>query len=486
MLCAPAFWRFARQKGGDMIDFENLEWDIDPEIEAEEERQQLRRDYAGITGDEELKTRLNNYRPLNLTLWSDAKEVDAFISTIDRQAGVKSYKSRAQLKVLLMNLFGRHMENPARYISIHRNNTVYSGFVRRYNPAGVSRILISLVDGLDSMGLIENYKGRYSVEHQMGYLSKIMANETLIQQMLDAGIEQSMVVSHPKSELVYLREPHTKKFANGNIRRIGGNMIDYVDTPLTETMRSELAACNQMLREHHIDAIMLPEKTNLGRKTLYRIFSNGAFDQGGRLYGGWWQQCEKEVRRRIRIDGEPCVEHDYKCLHGALLYSMEGSEVPEDIYQIDGFDRKHVKLAFNVLLNTRRKQDAIKVIGDKLKSKGTTGVDVPKLVKGFIAANAPIKEQMHTLAGLRLQRIDSDICAGVLLEMVKEGICCLPVHDSFVVQEKHQDKLHDAMVRAFQSFVDTSFVPKTTIELPAEIPPDDDYLRRLRGFWNAN
>ena len=46
----------------------------------------------------------------------------------------------------------------------------------------------------------------------------------------------------------------------------------------------------------------------------------------------------------------------------------------------------------------------------------------------------------------------------VLSRMVKEGIPCLPIHDSFIVPTEYQDVLYDAMVEAYHKVVG-SFTP---------------------------
>lgn len=63
---------------------------------------------------------------------------------------------------------------------------------------------------------------------------------------------------------------------------------EYEDTPETHKMRQELQAINQWLAHAtlHTDAQQddgSPIDTQ--KRTLQRIFNNGSFDEGGRLYG---------------------------------------------------------------------------------------------------------------------------------------------------------------------------------------------------------
>ena len=86
---------------------------------------------------------------------------------------------------------------------------------------------------------------------------------------------------------------------------------------------------------------------------LRRIFS-GKLSLGGRFYaeGGGWQILPKSERQRILINGESIVEVDYSQFHPALAYAQAGHPAPKRAYDIPGFDRTLVKVAFNVMLNS--------------------------------------------------------------------------------------------------------------------------------------
>ena len=48
-----------------------------------------------------------------------------------------------------------------------------------------------------------------------------------------------------------------------------------------------------------------------------------------------------------------------------------------------------------------------------------------------------------------MQRTDSDIAMDVLTDLSCErDIVVLPIHDSFIVQERHRDDLREAMTKA--------------------------------------
>ena len=41
------------------------------------------------------------------------------------------------------------------------------------------------------------------------------------------------------------------------------------------------------------------------RQQVHRVFNRSSFDNGGRFYGPWWQQCPKAWRREIFINDAP-------------------------------------------------------------------------------------------------------------------------------------------------------------------------------------
>ena len=51
--------------------------------------------------------------------------------------------------------------------------------------------------------------------------------------------------------------------------------------------------------------------------------------------------------------------------------------------------------------------------------------------------------------GLRLQRVDSDLCAQVHREMRAQGIPVLSVHDSFITPRRAEPELRQTMEKAF-------------------------------------
>jgi hypothetical protein len=264
----------------------------------------------------------------------------------------------------------------------------------------------------------------------------------------------------------------------------GAVPMAFAETPQTEAIR---AAVHRINGVNTPDRIMLPELTEderwalieavLGRSdkvtlkgkrvrqrrpppiadnphawfaqtALYRVFNNGSFDLGGRFYGPSWQALPKAWRARILIDGEPMVELDFGSLHPRMAHQLlEGVEGPQDCYASINPDREIAKRAVSAMLNmengTSRPPGWFRV--------EDAGMRWPTLAKAAQEALPGIARHLGTGAGLRLQRVDSDIAEAVMLHFASRNIPCLGVHDSFIVAARYADELEAVMRAAYHS-----------------------------------
>jgi len=212
---------------------------------------------------------------------------------------------------------------------------------------------------------------------------------------------------------------------------------------------------------------------------------------GGRFYG-YYQQIPSSDRKRILIDGQRTVELDYKSVHIALLYALEGLPVNTDPYVIDGHADKRstfkaicLRLVNSDDLNsfkaniTRSGNVSVQQDYDTytkkrqhyerqraLKLKATPPIKPKSISKGFIKGipvgavgddllslvlerHKPIAHHFGTKnIGLRLQRLDSELIARALGKI--EDIPCLPVHDSIRCRVSDVQRVLEAMTSAFK------------------------------------
>jgi|TARA_B110000114_G_scaffold88366_1_gene93360 hypothetical protein len=125
---------------------------------------------------------------------------------------------------------------------------------------------------------------------------------------------------------------------------------------LVNTLRGQLRAYDNLLKHTFID---IPSYTSstfartikygkyAGRKQIIslgpdnkfvtRVFNGGLegnWERGGRFYGGWWQQIDKEDPAKIYINDKPTLEVDFKAFHPNLLSNELGVKLSGDPYDL--------------------------------------------------------------------------------------------------------------------------------------------------------
>lgn len=192
-------------------------------------------------------------------------------------------------------------------------------------------------------------------------------------------------------------------------------------------------------------------------KRLYRAFK-GDWDRGGRIYGGWWMQLPKAERGSLTINGEPVVELDFAQLHPTLLYARAGVRLDADPYlppEYEG-ERERVrelgKVTFNRFINTVSPARDGLVLSERKQDRPMfpSGVSFDEYQSRLRLHLATIAFMFGSGVGVRLQREDSDLAIAILDQLSTEGIAALPIHDSFIVQRRHEEALRNAMTSAFK------------------------------------
>jgi hypothetical protein len=262
-----------------------------------------------------------------------------------------------------------------------------------------------------------------------------------------------------------LRQTALVRRMNANVRKINDNLIKqaiclHLSNVNLKVRIKRMATTKYRSHWHQTEPEKHGRLLNFNHVNLKRVFSRGSMERGGRFYGGWWQFIPSEYREFITINGLATVEIDYSELHPRLLYLGQGLAPPTgDLYDIglviDGkpYDpssepyksqRGIVKEVFNALLNDesgryRMNEGQVKTIGIKQS----------ELKKRLIKKHPPLKSVLGKGVGLGFQYLDSQVAEVVMLDLLKQGVTCLPVHDSFIVPRHQGELLHAAMLKAF-------------------------------------
>lgn len=325
----------------------------------------------------------------------------------------------------------------------------------RYHASPVTHTSVTTAaDWLLAEGYAEGRLGHYKrfpgfgENVGAGEQSRIGASRKLVSLLED---DFELTIHHvgfaPWLETVILREGAEER---GGIKRD----TDYEDTAETRAMRANLQRINETLADFRIT--LQPPHGSLGDLPpfrLRRIFSRGSFKLGGRFYGGPWIDMPSEQRPHLLIDGEETVELDFSSLHPRMIYQFEGKPLPaeQDAYAVPEWTGKErrgwVKTAFQQLINAEPGMSLYKpreIVSDELARGGWK-----RLLQDTKRAHSEIEGWFWSGRGLELQRIDSDIAEAVLLSLLDQGICCLSIHDSFIVPRSHGHDLRQAMQQSY-------------------------------------
>lgn len=192
-----------------------------------------------------------------------------------------------------------------------------------------------------------------------------------------------------------------------------------------------------------------------GQEYFQRIFSNED-GCGGRIYGRWAPYVPSKLRRYLKIGGMPTTELDYQNMQLALYYAMAGKTMPDgDLYKIEGQDRGWMKEVLASSLGVATMDEALQALRGKLAKANLVREGLAEAMYDafwdYHSAVYPHGEGAEALWG-KLQYADGQIALRVLRYLLDDGIVAIPIHDSFLVQKQHREKLKATMMAAWQDF----------------------------------
>ena len=417
-----------------------------------------------------IKVDYANARPLDVHRWSDYSEVNIFVNEIYND--LKSIKgneaiSKKLVKVILLDLYVAWCADHSLMLMFSRDNNAYKA-KSRYNELHIGKKIIGIVDALVKDGVIGQKKGFKDRISGIGFQSRLWATNKLKAHFETVKFSQFVITRNEDWDPIILRDKDKKN-------------KEYDDTVETNRMRSVLLDYIKILENTHIDIYDLDTpvltvgtkkrtmrlQINQQDKLVRRVFNNLRWDQGGRFYGGWWQRCPKDYRKKIKMDGIMTAEVDFSGLHIVLLYAEEGinywAEVTEDPYQLHGINDIdpdiNIRAAAKLLLLTAINSDDRKKTFQAFRAQSKAGTPEKKMTNEQLASmlaalsnkHAPIAHQLASGAGIDLMYVDSRITEKLIEKFTYEYQCpMLTVHDSYIVPFGYDHILHQEMQAAFE------------------------------------
>ena len=197
-------------------------------------------------------------------------------------------------------------------------------------------------------------------------------------------------------------------------------------------------------------------------RSLRRYF-NGTWEQGGRLFGGFWQTMGRTDRfRHIRIGDEPVALVDYGQLFLRLAYAKAGVKPPPgDLYDVTGSDAcgaewKRLREARKKLVNALFFRTALLTQWPgarpderfEMRDAFPPGTTPRAAIKAIKQKHAPIADWFERGHGLHFMRTEGDLIVAVTMALFAQGIAALPIHDAVLVPERHAATAKAVMERA--------------------------------------
>lgn len=366
----------------------------------------------------------------------------------DRRAA----RYRRHIEVIALNLFAVWRTGPNHCLAYSRKRDSYQPKTELGKAGLRYAITTNTVAALVAAGLVCEQRGKWSATGGKGLLSRLWV-EPALSAIFQRLAPDAPAPAAPPAALVVIRDGQRQPVCTKTVRGV-------------VVKAREVATINAVLADLRIDLPMtdaeeaaylakhgcLPDRRKVA---LRRIFSRESLDCGGRLYGHFVQSLPQTLRRRLRFNGEPTVEVDFRSIHPALLYAAEGLPLPSgDLYTLDAPPfirpdlRRICKTLLLVTINARTERGAIMAARRELMGDGiaVNYQELRALLDGLKIKHRAIAHRFGSDAGIRLQRTDSDIAVAICLRMARQGVPCVPVHDSFIVPAARLADLEQAML----------------------------------------
>lgn len=294
-------------------------------------------------------------------------------------------------------------------------------------------LLIRITD----IALTHNVKTRiFSVFERLGYIEEIKKGYSFRNFLDDKVKNYSLTKIKPGPKILNVFDPKSIKPSKSwsIILRIGEK----------EILEKSLASDHKLLYDC---TVKFQKRINVPIK-FKRIF-NENLNSGGRIYSNY-QLMSKESRKLITIDGEETVEIDFPYNHIRILFKVLGIENENDPYVGYGEERKIIKKAFNVLLNSK---NPIKVFTSSDSIFRWSKQKAEDFINDVYFKYPKLQKVEGSIIGLNLQKIEGDITLLVMKEALKNDDVVLPVHDSFIVKASKKCYYEDVMNECWNKVV---------------------------------
>jgi len=400
----------------------------------------------------------NSFRlPLSTKVRAVVDDVLAQLQAFERAKNLRQRKRRLAdqatfeqtVAAVVCDLAHRAITRPDGWVSVPLSNQ-FLGRANRYRAPAMNKALPDILDRLSApeMAFIEmevGYQGVFGPSRR----TVLHAGPRLLSRIAEHGIGLEDLGVSPDQEVIRLKREKADFWDEGGL-------VEYEDTDKTHQYRAEMKEINDWLAAADIqfDPDATPsakEVVDDTERRLCRYFTRGSFESGGRLFGGFWQSMPKWQRRKgLLIDGEEVATLDFGQMAPRILYGMEGIQITtSDAYLLPGLERCRagVKKLMNAMLFAEK---PLSRFPKETRKLFPTRVSLAQVVERLEEVHAPIRHRFFTGIGHQTQFVESEILVDVLLELKRQGIVGLPVHDAVIVPRSNIHPVTTIMLEVFK------------------------------------
>lgn len=356
-----------------------------------------------------------------------------------------------QIESIICDLIHRKITKPGAWVAITFSK-VFLGQKDRYRAKVLSQTLPSIVQHMATPELefVEIIKGaRNPFDPSLSRQTVIRAGKRLRDRIEEYGLTLADLGLDKTQELIILKDTKEDLWDNGK-------WLQYQDTSQTIRSRQELTHINDWLEQADLEFIpygATSAKFDTSDRRLRRYFNNNSFEHGGRLFGGFWQNMKKDMRKDIVIDGMDTVTLDYGQMIARVLYGHAGKPFEfQDAYSVPGLEgcRSGVKKVFSAMLYS---QSPLKRMPQGCRELFPQKITYTDVAEKIIQHHHQVADLLHAGIGPALTYQESNILISVLTKLIDLGITALPLHDAVIVAEEHEEQTRSIMLSVFREVV---------------------------------
>ena len=370
---------------------------------------------------------------------------------------------RENISVLVANLFKIHILNWRPYSRIHmdanefteiRSNSYFN--IGYQGWANTVRIF-------EKLGYLTIFPGGYFEAIKKGYLTKLKISDKFEELVKKFNLSYQDILK--RTPPISLKDSKGKK-------------IKVVNSKITNPIQKKIERYNNLILssdiELPIDKIDYDRRRKIGfaNRTYAKCYLNRSYKLGGKYYGPCWQNLSKELRGKIKINGEETVELDFNAMHLHLLYCKVNKKltdyIPEgiDAYQLPNRNRKIVKTSFTCCINNNCNKDNVNhVVGRRVVKKypeifmkNTSYRDILEELGSY---HPEVRQFFYAQIGNEISSMESKVSDYIIGKLTKKNILVLNIHDSFIVSIAYKDILLNTMTDSFK-YLKYSSIPRVT------------------------